>query len=134
MSRISYTMTTSRKASSCMFQSTQSATSMKLAIGICLTAIGVLLSVADAKPNPEAKAKPLTVKAHVGVNVNSRGSQSAKGACPPYGGPCLKEGAIGCRGCVHKPCCEGLHCEPALHQYGMCSSIKLEQEEMTIFD
>jgi len=95
---------------------------MKLAIGICLTVIGVLLSMADAKPNPEAKANPLTVKAHVGVNVNSGGSQSAKGGCggkpPPYGRPCLKKGEDGCF-FFGLCCCEGLVCSK-LHPNGVC--------------
>jgi len=107
-----------------MGQSTQSTVSMKLAIWICLTAIGVLLSVADAKPNPEAKAKPLTVKAHVGVNVNSGGSQSAKGGCPPNGDPCLKAGETGCGIVCGRPCCEDLYCDNGLHPYGMCSDRK----------
>jgi len=85
-----------------------------LAIGICLTAIGLTLSLADAKPNPEANANPLTLKARVqdsGV-LNSGGSHSAKAGCHDQDGWCLKEGEKNCLPMVAEcgQCCEGLYC------------------------
>jgi len=95
---------------------------MKLAIGICLTAIGFTLSLANAKPNPEANAKPLTVKAHVGVNLNSGESPSAKDGCGDMKEgqlpPCLQSGEKGCNLNCGRHCCQGLNCMGPGH--GVC--------------
>merc|ERR1712055_22590 len=80
----------------------KTAISMRLAAGIRLiVAIGVLLSVADANH----AAKPLTVKAHVGVHVNTGDSQSSGNT--PH---CLMVGETGCA--FGEPCCEPLVCQP----------------------
>merc|ERR1712055_1059419 len=97
------------------------AISMRSVIGICLAAIGIIQSVADANPNPEAR--PLKVEAHVEVNdnseptVNSGASHSDRkpeDECPEDFWPneleCLKEGNTGCGFPCGPKCCEGLRC------------------------
>merc|ERR1711929_28247 len=99
------------------------AISMRLATGICLTvAIGVLLSVADANP----AAKPLTVKAHIGVHVNSGESQSSgrSNKCArEMSGSCLKEDETGCNADCGQPCCESLECHSHDDSQGYDSGI-----------
>merc|ERR1712126_332301 len=97
------------------------AISMRLASGIYLiVAIGVLLSVADANPG----AKPLTVKAHVGVDVNSGESQSSgntNNRCGRQNEGCFKKGETGCNYDCSSPCCEGLKCDDSSDS-GICIS------------
>jgi len=100
---------------------------MRLAIGICVTITGILLSVAIANPNPGAK--PLTVKAHIAVDANSGSGPSAtslKNECDNAQSDlqCFKEGEKGCGAPCSAPCCEGLFC---LHPYpqGMCVPIRV---------
>merc|ERR1712098_396431 len=94
--------------------------SMRLAVGICLTvAIGVLLSVADAEP----EAKPLTVKAHIRVDVNSGESQSSgrSNKCVrEMTGSCLKEDETGCNLDCGQPCCEPFRCNKSGDSDGIC--------------
>merc|ERR1712055_814153 len=93
-------------------------TRMRLAVGICLTA--VLLLVADANPG----AKPLTVKAQVGVDVNSGESQSSGGKdnpCVRQNGQCLKYGEAGCALDCSQPCCEGLLCGGSVFTGACCA-------------
>merc|ERR1712055_1111550 len=96
------------------------AISMRLALGICLiVAIGVLLSVADANP----AAKPLTVKAHVGVDVNAGESQSSgntNNRCDQPKG-CFNKGETGCHAPCNKSCCEGLRCDDSSDRDGICT-------------
>jgi len=81
-----------------------------------------LLSVADANPG----AKPLTVKAHVGVDVNSGESQSSgnrNNRCVRENEGCFKEGETGCNApCTSVPCCEGLRCDDSSNFRGICIS------------
>merc|ERR1712098_46697 len=94
--------------------------SMRLAVGICLTvAIGVLLSVADAEP----EAKPLTVKAHIRVDVNSGESQSSgrSNKCArEMTGSCLEEDETGCKLPCGLQCCESLECYSHDDSDGIC--------------
>merc|ERR1711931_34578 len=99
------------------------AISMRLASGIYLiVAIGVLLSVADANPG----AKPLTVKAHVGVDVNSGENQSSgntNNRCARQNeGFCFKKGETDCKAPCSGPCCEGLRCDDSSNWRGICIS------------
>merc|ERR1711951_312246 len=90
----------------------QPAASMKLTSGICLTAW--LLSAAIASPNPGAK--PLTVKAHVGVQLDSKKGQTTNDMGTKCDGNkqciCLREGDVCPDGLVG--CCLGLQCVRAM--------------------
>jgi len=87
----------------------QVAVSMKLTSGICLTAW--LLSAAIASPNPGAK--PLTVKAHVGVQLDSKKGPTTNDMGTKCDGNkqciCLNEGEV-CRPDGLVGCCMGLDC------------------------
>merc|ERR1711973_766873 len=89
----------------------QLAASMKLTPGICLTAW--LLSAAIASPNPGAK--PLTVKAHVGVQLDSKKGPTTNDMGTKCDGNkqcfCLREGEV-CRPNGLAGCCRGLQCVP----------------------
>jgi len=81
---------------------------MKLTTALCLTAL--LLSAVNAVPNP--RAKPLSVKAQVGVKINSGQSQAAVSGMDT----CAKEGEP-CSGSDIRDivCCQGLECETNLY-------------------
>merc|ERR1711973_371597 len=89
----------------------QLAASMKLTPGICLTAW--LLSAAIASPNPGAK--PLTVKAHVGVQLDSKKGPTTNDMGTKCDGNkqclCATKGEI-CRPNGLAGCCLGLQCVP----------------------
>jgi len=89
---------------------------MRLTTVICMTALGLTLSMVAAKP----KAKPLKVKTRLAVKVNGR--TAGNSACPnQFPDACQKEGGKDCNAnCPGAKCCEGLVCKDDDHFGAVC--------------